>query len=54
VFDPFMGSGTTGKAARMLDHDFLGFELDATMCRVAHEYVFGQDSAQEKLFCEQD
>lgn len=52
VFDPFMGSGTTGKAARMLDHDFLGFELDAAMCRVAQEYVFGQDSAQEKLFLE--
>jgi len=52
VFDPFMGSGTTGRAARMLDHDFLGFELDANVCRIAQEYVFGQDSAQERLFGE--
>jgi DNA modification methylase len=51
IFDPFMGSGTTGKAARMLDHDFLGFEVDAAVCQVAQEYVFGQSAAQENLFC---
>lgn len=39
VCDPFMGSGTTARAARMLGHRFLGFELDPEMCRVANEYA---------------
>jgi DNA modification methylase len=36
VCDPFMGSGTTGKAARMLGHHFLGFELDTKMREMAN------------------
>ncbi|MBL8812069.1 MAG: site-specific DNA-methyltransferase [Planctomycetaceae bacterium] len=40
VLDPFMGSGTTGLAARLRGFDFLGFELDQENCRVAAEYVF--------------
>jgi DNA modification methylase len=39
VFDPFMGSGTTGKAALTLRHDYLGFEIDPEMCKVAQEYI---------------
>jgi site-specific DNA-methyltransferase (cytosine-N4-specific) len=35
VLDPFMGSGTTGRAARLLEHHFLGFELDAETCEIA-------------------
>lgn len=41
VLDPFMGSGTTGRAARMAGHDFLGFELDATTCEIARAYIVG-------------
>ncbi|HEY0876163.1 MAG TPA: site-specific DNA-methyltransferase [Vicinamibacterales bacterium] len=37
VFDPFMGSGTTAKAARLLGHDFLGFELNPAYCALANE-----------------
>ncbi len=33
VFDPFMGSGTTGRAARMLGHQFLGFEVNQHHCQ---------------------
>jgi len=36
VFDPFMGSGTTARAARSLGHNFLGFELDENYCRLAN------------------
>jgi DNA modification methylase len=39
ICDPFMGSGTTGRAALMLGHRFLGFELDATMCEIANNSV---------------
>ncbi len=41
VCDPFMGSGTTGKAALMLGHRFLGFELDRKMCEIANQPAHG-------------
>lgn len=41
VCDPFMGSGTTGKAALELGHRFIGFELDEATCRIANEYALG-------------
>ena len=28
VFDPFMGSGTTGVAGKILNMDFIGYEID--------------------------
>lgn len=43
VCDPFMGSGTTGRAARALGHQFLGFELDEETCRLANEYAGAGD-----------
>jgi DNA modification methylase len=39
VVDPFMGSGTTGRAALMAGHDFLGFELDKRICEIAVDYI---------------
>jgi DNA modification methylase len=41
VLDPFMGSGTTGKAAMKLGHAFLGFELNEEMCRLANDFIAG-------------
>ena len=37
VCDPFMGSGTTGRAALMLGHHFVGFELDPAICKTAND-----------------
>jgi DNA modification methylase len=39
VFDPFMGSGTTGKAAATMGHDFLGFEIDSKYCDIANSWI---------------
>lgn len=39
VLDPFMGSGTTARAARMLGHDYLGFELDPRACELARAHL---------------
>lgn len=43
VLDPFMGSGTTARAARMLGHQFLGFELDPATCARANRSVGGSN-----------
>ena len=36
VCDPFMGSGTTARAAAQLGFSFIGFELDEAMCKIAN------------------
>jgi len=45
VFDPFMGSGTTGVAARKLGHHFLGFELDPAICTLANQRIRDESQA---------
>ncbi len=39
VLDPFMGSGTTGLASRLLGFDFIGFELDNANCETANRRI---------------
>lgn len=39
ILDPFMGSGTTAIAALMLNHQFLGFELDPDICKIAEDAI---------------
>lgn len=39
VFDPFMGSGTTGKMAKLTGRDFTGIELDPDYFRIAEERI---------------
>ena len=36
VMDPFMGSGTTARAAQQLGHQWIGFELDSGHCEGAN------------------
>lgn len=36
ILDPFMGSGTTARAAQQLGHEWLGFELDSAHCDYAN------------------
>jgi DNA modification methylase len=39
VLDPFMGSGTTGLAAKLLGFDFIGFELNKENTQTALERI---------------
>jgi len=39
VFDPFMGSGTTGKMAILNNRDFIGIELDADYFSIAEDRI---------------
>lgn len=39
VLDPFMGSGTTGVAAKNLNRDFIGIELDLDYFNIALERI---------------
>ena len=39
VFDPFMGSGTTGKMAKLNGRDFIGIELDETYFNIAKDRI---------------
>ncbi len=39
VFDPFTGSGTTGKVSKMLQRKFIGVELDETYFNIAKERI---------------
>ena len=41
VFDPFMGSGTTGKMAKQLNRDFIGIEIDSEYFEIAKQRIEG-------------
>jgi DNA modification methylase len=43
VLDPFMGSGTTARAALRLGHSYLGFELSPENCEIAKGYITGAE-----------
>lgn len=48
VFDPFMGSGTTAVAAKQLNRQFIGFEIDKEYHRIACERLEGITQEKEK------
>ena len=39
IFDPFMGSGTTGKMAKLLNRRFVGIELDPEYFAIAKQRI---------------
>ena len=49
VLDPFMGSGTTAVVAKMLNRDYIGFEINPEYAKVASERV-GKTIYQHSIF----
>jgi len=49
VLDPMMGSGTTGKMAKLLNRRFIGIEKDADYFKIAMERI-ESETKQLKLF----
>ena len=47
VLDPFMGSGTVAKMARLAGRDFIGFEISPEYCAIAEERL--KNTASENL-----
>ena len=47
VFDPFMGSGSAGVAAKSLNRDFIGIELDPKYYEIAQRRMV---DVQQPLF----
>jgi site-specific DNA-methyltransferase (adenine-specific) len=39
VLDPFMGSGSTAVAAKMLKRNYIGFELSEEFCKIAEDRI---------------
>jgi len=44
VLDPFMGSGTTGKQAKLLNRNFIGIEKDEKYFNIAKERINNHDA----------
>lgn len=49
VFDPFMGSGTSGVAALYYDREFIGCEIDPDYYKIAERRIRNEEN-QGKLF----
>jgi len=45
VLDPFIGSGTTGVAAKRLGRRYVGIELNAEYCRIAEARIAARGEA---------
>jgi site-specific DNA-methyltransferase (adenine-specific) len=50
VFDPFMGSGTTGIACKRTDRDFIGCELDKEYFDISNARLSKEEIIQTDMF----
>lgn len=52
ILDPFMGSGSTGVAARELGFDFIGIEKEADYFQIAEKRINGVNSSKPSRLSE--
>ena len=52
ILDPFMGSGTTGIAAKLEGFNFIGIELDAEYCKIAKARIEANEPNPQKSLYE--
>ena len=50
VLDPYSGSGTTGVAAKLLGHDYIGFDLSEEYHDMARERIAEPSISDTKKF----
>jgi DNA modification methylase len=53
VFDPYSGSGTTGLAATLLGHDYIGFDLSDDYHDMAKERISKPSKKDLEKFVEE-
>ena len=53
VLDPYSGSGTTGLAAKLLGHDYIGFDLSDEYHDMARKRFDNQSKNDLKKFTEE-
>jgi DNA modification methylase len=51
ILDPFMGSGTVGKVARLLGRRFAGYEVHPAFVRLAQERIQETEVQRERSIC---
>ena len=49
VLDPYMGSGTTAVAAKLLGHDYLGIDISETYLEMAQNRLEDCESERKKI-----
>lgn len=50
VLDPFIGSGTTGLAAKILGRNYIGIEISPEYCKLAEDRIASKTEVKEGLF----
>ena len=53
VLDPFMGSGTTGVACKMLKRNFIGIELNDEYIEIARARIEAWEEEKENIDLQQ-
>ena len=49
ILDPFMGSGTTGVASKIIHRDFIGFEIEGKYFEIAQQRIENKAACKDIL-----